>query len=1252
MYFCLASFYKNGGFTAYPAIIILQQLRMSSGNYGFIWLLILLGGCSSGNDNWSTGESAGTMSGYLSIPEVIPAGQPVIIRPNADSIRMVPAKGKMLTAVQRTVQPAANNTHPAGQPLTVAIPDILPVFTPGENGVPRPRTIAAAGNPLSIQNPELTRALPPDFRDNAQFNIQVLEVEQGLTSSSFQSIQEDPRGHLWLGSANGGLTRYDGHYFAHFTTRQGLPSDRIFSMRQDQQGRLWFGMDDYAGLICYDGKTFIHFGPEQGIPTRVIYDILQDREGDFWFATEGEGVIRYDGQQFTFFTKREGLSSNDVFSIEEDQHGNLWFGTESGGVTKYDGKRFTHYLEIGDNTDVVATITEDSKGVLWFGTVRNGIYRYDGKLLQQYTTDQGLNNNCVLDILEDDHSQLWLATRGGGVNRFDGRRFTYFSTGQGVSSNTILTLGEDHWGNIWFGTEGGGVCKFTPGSFQYITQNEGLRANPVRTITEDRNGSYWLGNQRGDISNYDGRQFEHFNLEAIGSSWIISSLEDQQGQLWFGTFGSGLIRYDPANGQFTQFSEAEGLSWKSVERILEDSEGNIWAGTFEGGVNKFDGRNFTYFSKKDGLAGNSVISLLQDRNGDMWFGTFRNGICRYDGNSFTTYTTAQGLSHNGVRVIFEDSRGYLWFGTEGGGLNRYDGKNFVRYQLKEGLGDNHIHSIQEDEYGNFWFGTMDGLYYASYADEQADGSDAPTFHLTEYGRTDGLKTEDFLSNSWLLDRSKRLWWGTEKGIVLLDLEGRSMSTEPPKVYLNQIDLNQQFIDFSDKEELEQIDIPFSETVPFYGYPTQLNLPYMLNSLTFHFSAMNASQAYKTAFQYRLHNYDQHWSEPTGESYVDYRNLPAGRYQFELRAIGESGSWSEPISYSFYIRPPWWLSWWAKLLYSLLAAVALLAVGRFERKRRYKKQLAAIERARLEEKSKQAEKIADQARELARSLEELKEKNALITAARDQLIVQEKLASLGNLTAGISHEIKNPLNFITNFAEDSGELTTEISQLISGAKEHLPPKVYSELLELLTDLKNNATLIEKNGLKIDRIVRSMMDHARGKNTGWEYVDVNQLLDENIHLAYHSYRATNFAFNVEIQKEYDHTLPRVRAHQLQLGRVFLNIITNACYAINEKQKRQKNDYEGLIQVSTQQVNGAVEVRIRDNGVGIPSEVRKEIFTPFFTTKPTGQGNTGLGLSISYDIIVKEHHGQLEVESEAGLFTEFRIVLQQEQKLGSET
>jgi signal transduction histidine kinase len=264
----------------------------------------------------------------------------------------------------------------------------------------------------------------------------------------------------------------------------------------------------------------------------------------------------------------------------------------------------------------------------------------------------------------------------------------------------------------------------------------------------------------------------------------------------------------------------------------------------------------------------------------------------------------------------------------------------------------------------------------------------------------------------------------------------------------------------------------------------------------------------------------------------------------------------------------------------------------------------------------------------------------LKSAQEQLVVQEKLASLGALTAGIAHEIKNPLNFVNNFADLSVELMEELREEVEKLRNGEAPDV-DNMEDLLEDLTGNAKKINEHGKRADGIVKSMLLHSRGQAGERQITDINAMVEEYLNLSYHGMRAQDSTFNATIERHFAADLGKIDAIPQDLSRVFLNILNNACYAVNERLKKQGAGYSPKLVVRTVNLGDEIEVRIRDNGLGIPPEVRDKIFNPFFTTKPTGQG-TGLGLSISHDIVVQEHQGQLEVETEAGQFTEFIVRL----------
>ncbi len=282
----------------------------------------------------------------------------------------------------------------------------------------------------------------------------------------------------------------------------------------------------------------------------------------------------------------------------------------------------------------------------------------------------------------------------------------------------------------------------------------------------------------------------------------------------------------------------------------------------------------------------------------------------------------------------------------------------------------------------------------------------------------------------------------------------------------------------------------------------------------------------------------------------------------------------------------------------------------------------------------SEEVQKKNQELEKNLEKIK-------TMQDQIIMQEKMASLGSLTAGIAHEIKNPLNFVINFSELTADLVDEIKEELEDHKEKFDGKEWDYINEILGDLASNAAKINEHGKRSDSIVRNMLDHSRGNAGELHETSMNTFVDEYVKLGYHGMRASDPDFNVTINTDYDPGVGTLEVIPQDLSRVILNIVNNACYAVKEKLKSQGAGYEPTIWVETQKQGDGIVLSIKDNGTGMPKETREKVFTPFFTTKPAGSG-TGLGLSMSYDIVVQGHKGTFEVESEEGQSTCFIVGL----------
>ena len=266
----------------------------------------------------------------------------------------------------------------------------------------------------------------------------------------------------------------------------------------------------------------------------------------------------------------------------------------------------------------------------------------------------------------------------------------------------------------------------------------------------------------------------------------------------------------------------------------------------------------------------------------------------------------------------------------------------------------------------------------------------------------------------------------------------------------------------------------------------------------------------------------------------------------------------------------------------------------------------------------------------------------LRAAQSSLIQAQKMAALGQLTAGIAHEIKNPLNFVNNFAGLSVELLGELKETAGPVHAQADPDTRAEIDETIELLTGNLDKIAVHGRRADNIVKSMLEHSRGVTSERREVDLNNLVEEALNLAYHGARAQDQSFNITLGRDYDRDIAQIELVPQEMSRVFINLIGNGFYATTKRQREDgKPDFQPTLMVATRDLGDAVEVRVRDNGTGIPPEIRDKLFQPFFTTKPTGEG-TGLGLSISYDIVTQEHGGTIAVDSREGEFTEFTVRL----------
>jgi signal transduction histidine kinase len=433
-------------------------------------------------------------------------------------------------------------------------------------------------------------------------------------------------------------------------------------------------------------------------------------------------------------------------------------------------------------------------------------------------------------------------------------------------------------------------------------------------------------------------------------------------------------------------------------------------------------------------------------------------------------------------------------------------------------------------------------------------------------------------------------------------------------------------------------IRFSGTGRFYPIPSQLELTYDHNNITFDFVAVDPARSRLVRYQYMMEGYDKSWKPVTDKTSAEYGNIHEGSYTFKVKARRPDGMWSKAAIFKFRVLPPWYRAWWAYAFYALIFLFVLWLFIRWR--------MAGLRK----EKILLEEKVIHRTQELQQQKEKLEVTLTDLKSTQAQLIHSEKMASLGELTAGIAHEIQNPLNFVNNFSDINKELVDDLQSELKA--DNIPSAI-----EIANTIKKNEEKISQHGKRAETIVKGMLQHSRITSGQREPTDINAIAEEYLRLTYHGWRAKDKNFNVKVETRLDRTIGKITVVPQDIGRVLLNLINNAFYAVNDKNTSAslpagpayrtsmqagsaEQHYTPTVCVTTKKVNDKIEIRVIDNGMGIPQKNLNKIFQPFFTTKPAGQG-TGLGLSLAYDII-KAHGGEIKVESTDGEGTEFIVQL----------
>jgi len=787
--------------------------------------------------------------------------------------------------------------------------------------IPTGRPIPAKMYPKVCSNVQPLALDDMRMKSDAWSAIQYLDVDQNFPSPYIRCVFEDSRGNIWIGTDGNGVIKYDGKFAYNYHTGNGFYSDYIWSVAEDQQGNIWFASFE-DGPMKFDGHNYWFF-EEDILIEHYVWKLYVDRSGSIWLGTFGGGGSKFDGDSITHYWFREGLCSSNITDILEDRQGVTWFSSENNGVCAFDGKSFVWYNDtsiFGQYRGVFSSL-EDREGNLWFGTVERGvlclskdrtkIIRYDHPLLTQ---------SPVSALLQSRDGAIWAGSNNNGVFRLDGdlRRF---GEAEGLSSPLVQCLLEDEGGNIWAGTSGGGINRIEPSGFTHFGKNVAMNKEFARSISEDREGNIWFGTDYG-LMKYDGKSLTPQTFLPNEERGTVSTvLWDKSGRLWFSSPTVGLFCRD--GDQLVSYTLGDFNSNLFVTSIRETGDGIICISTANRGLFLYDHNTFRIANEETGFPTNGLLCCKISRSGDFWLGTDDLGVIYVPKGKkqYTVYSEKEGLADNLIYSIDEDNDGNMWFGT-GRGLVKFDGLNFQCFGEEQGLSNEVIWSVVFDSLTNTLYAATNKGINSIRRITSASPEDQARYSVDQFTQPEGLLGLDFFRCSALIDSKRRAWWGSGKGIECLSLNEANFSNKIPNLRMTGLDLGEKNYDYRILSDSISRFVEYDSVIRFENIPLHPVFSPKINHLTFHFIATDWNGPHKIRYQYKIEELDEDWSVPLPSTFAEYRNLPHGTFTFKVRCFGESQQWSDPVIYEFTILPPWYHTWWARMIYGI-AALALI-----------------------------------------------------------------------------------------------------------------------------------------------------------------------------------------------------------------------------------------------------------------------------------------------------------------------------------------
>lgn len=780
------------------------------------------------------------------------------------------------------------------------------------------------------------------------------------------------------------------YYFRTMDIRNGLSQNTVYQILQDRKGFMWFGTKD--GLNRYDGLSFrIYKKENSGLGRNFVTALYEDYEGNIWIGTDG-GVFIYNpvSDSFTPFGHKsdKGTVIRDfVTMIGSDGNNNIWISVENQGLFRYNCREKTLLNYLHDSGLANVTRFWLNGNTCWLALYADNLYRAEAGFdspLQPFKDADGKEifkgdiinwqvdgpHNCIyvaslnglteinqttgkarrllntyvrsLQFRSDD--ELWVGAESGlYIYNLTKDKVTHLTVpnqddSYALSDNAIYSLCCDKENGMWIGSYFGGV-NYYPYQWTYFEKfypREDLRhfGRRVREICQSNDGTLWIGTEDKGLFNFDPESGKITPFEHPAIYQNVHGLCLDGDDLWVGTFSGGLNRVNLRTKQVKHYAKGESdnsMAANDAFTICKTTTGDIWIGTTSG-LLKYN-RASDDFTRIPQLKNMFTYDILEDFNGNLWIATFSNGVFCYDVRSrqWRNYLADEkdsvSLPYNKVISIYEDSKKRLWFMTLGEGFCRYNPQtdSFIRYDMSQGFPSNTIYKMVEDKKGNLWITTNYGLVCFN--------PDTGTKHA--YTTANGLLSNQFNFQSGYCDKKGRIYLGSINGFIAFDPETFVENTFLPPVAITDFYL------FNKRLSAGRPDSPLKKSIT---YSDELVLEANQNSFSFSVAALSYQAPEMNRLEYTLEGFDREWYAVGRNSQINYSNLPYGSYTLRIRGSNSDGKWNETERVlDIRIRPPFYLSVWAYMVYVVLALCSLVAVIFYFRSRTRQKHQQAMEK---------------------------------------------------------------------------------------------------------------------------------------------------------------------------------------------------------------------------------------------------------------------------------------------------------------------